>query len=273
LLADLAGALATIHGAGLVHGDVAPANVLLVDDDSRAILVDLGMASASASGGRGTPQYMAPEALAGHVEPRSDIYGLGAVAVRLVTGKPPFDAPTLGELAQRIVSASAPPALPNVPRPLADLIGRMLARDVEARPASALAVLDELDQIAPVIAPGLARRARPKVGAPPAPASWPGAASVTDAFARVLAGRPVIHVVAGVEETGGRQIVDGSLRKLALGEVAQGRHAPRVLAGTLDDIATRLGISPIATRSRARSGAAMRSSCSSSAMIRGHCSS
>ncbi|HSD86666.1 MAG TPA: serine/threonine-protein kinase, partial [Kofleriaceae bacterium] len=122
LLADIAGALAIIHGAGLVHGDVAPANILLVDDDARAVLVDLGLAAGE--GARGTPHYMAPEALAGHVEPRSDLYSLGATAVRLVTGKPPFDAPTLGELAQRIVGAAAPPALPTLPRPLADLIGR-----------------------------------------------------------------------------------------------------------------------------------------------------
>ncbi|NVB79882.1 MAG: serine/threonine protein kinase, partial [Kofleriaceae bacterium] len=195
LMADIAGALAVIHAAGLVHGDVAPPNILLVDEGAaastsrdggpaRAVLVDLGLASGD--GARGTPQYMAPEALAGHVEPRSDLYGLGATIVRLVTGKPPFDAPTLGELVQRIVGASAPPALPGVPRPLADLVGRLIARDADQRPPSAVAVLDELDQLAPVVAPGIVRRARPKVGAPPAPTAWPGAASVIDALAHGL---------------------------------------------------------------------------------------
>src|SRR4051812_29873112 len=91
LLADIAGALAVIHAAGLVHGDVAPGNILLVDDDARAVLVDLGLSNGD--GARGTPQYMAPEALAGHVEPRSDLYGLGATLVRLVTSRPLFDAP------------------------------------------------------------------------------------------------------------------------------------------------------------------------------------
>src|SRR4051812_48187699 len=69
LLGDVAGALATIHAAGLVHGDVAPQNILLAED-GRAVLVDLGLGSAT--GARGTPAYMAPEALAGDVEPRSD---------------------------------------------------------------------------------------------------------------------------------------------------------------------------------------------------------
>jgi transcriptional regulator with GAF, ATPase, and Fis domain len=243
LLADIAGALAVVHGAGLVHGDVAPANILLVgdSDDARAVLVDLGMATRDDA--RGTPQYMAPEALAGHVEPRSDLYGLAATIVRLVTGRPPFDAPTLGELAQQIVAHASPPALPNVPRPLADLVRRMMARDVDARPASALAVLDELDQLAPVIAPGLARRARPKVSAPPSPTAWPCAAEVVDAIARGLA-VATAHVVVGPAQAGGRALVDGAVRRWQLDEVARGHRAPRVIAGSLEQVAAALGVGP-----------------------------
>jgi len=245
LLADIAGALAVIHAAGLVHGDVAPANILLVDDESRAVLVDLGLAAPSASigaGARGTPQYMAPEAFAGHLEPRSDLYGLGATIVRLVTGRPLFDAPSLGELVQRVVSAASSPPLPMLPRPLADLIGRLVARDVDQRPASALAVLDELDQLAPLIAPGQTRRARPKVGAPPAPAAWPGAAIVIDELARNLAGRAAIHIVAGVEASGARQLADAAVRRWQLDEVTRGRRAGAVLTGSIDVIAAGLGI-------------------------------
>src|SRR5262249_9625404 len=156
-------------------------NVLYADATDRAVLVDLGLATAA--GARGTPAYMAPEALAGQVEPRSDLYGLGATVVRLVTGRPPFEAPTFGELVQRIVGG-AHPHLAMLPRPLGDLIGRLMERDREARPASALAVLDELDQLLPAVAAGSTRRARPKVGAPPAPATWPGATAIIDAIAR-----------------------------------------------------------------------------------------
>jgi len=246
LLADVAGALAVIHAAGLVHGDVSPANILIIDDEHRAVLVDLGLAVGA--GARGTPHFMAPEALAGHVEPRSDVYALGATAVRLVTGRPMIDAPSLGELVHKIVTNTGLPALPNMPGPLADLIGRMVARDVDARPASALALLEELDQLAPLIAPGLVRRARPKIGAPPAAAAWPGAREASDLLARHLAsGRPVVHVVAGIAAAGGRQLVDRAVRAWQLDEVARGRRPTDVITGTFDEIAARLSVEPVVT--------------------------
>jgi transcriptional regulator with GAF, ATPase, and Fis domain/tetratricopeptide (TPR) repeat protein len=241
LLADLAGALATIHAAGLVHADVAPQNVLVTDE--RAVLVDLGLAAALDVGdARGTPAYMAPEALAGHVEPRSDLYGLGAIAVRLVTGRPPFEAASLGELVQRIVAGRANhPGLPGVPRALGDLIGRLMNRDADARPPSALAVLDELDQLASAIAPGSARRARPKVGSPPAPATWPGARAWIDELAAALGGSQPALVVIGVPASGARVLVDAAIRRRQLDEVARGRTSLPMIAGTLDQVADQLG--------------------------------
>ena len=238
LLADVAGALAVIHAAGLVHGDVAPANVLVVDEPAglRAVLVDLGLSTGD--GARGTPPYMAPEAFAGHVEPRSDLYGLGATVVRLITGKPPFEAAGLGELVHQIVTAAAPPVLASIPRSLGDLVRRLMARDVDARPASALAVLDELDQLAPVL--GLARRAHPKVGAPPAAAAWPGAQPVIEALARGLASG--VHVVTGVAASGARQLVDSAVRRFALTEVAERRSAPSLIAGSIDEVAAALAL-------------------------------
>ena len=241
LLADLAGALATIHAGGLVHGDVAPQNVLIAGED-RAVLVDLGLATGT--GARGTPAYMAPEALAGHVEPRSDLYGLGATLIRLVSGRPLFEGATLGELAQRILGGAPPRSLPGVPAPLADLIQRLVARDVDARPASALAVLDELDQLAPAIAPGSARRARPKVGPPPAPGTWAGAAPVIESIGRGLVGDGVsVIAVVGVAAAGGRQLVDAAARRWQLAQVARQRSGG-MLAGTLDELAEALQITP-----------------------------
>jgi transcriptional regulator with GAF, ATPase, and Fis domain len=245
LLADVAGALATIHAAGIVHADVAPQNVLVTRD--RAVLVDLGLAGVAATA-RGTPSYMAPEALAGHLEPRSDLYGLGATVVRLLAGRPPFEGATLGELVQRIVVGRAAPALPGVPRPLVDLIGRLMHRDLEARPASALAVLDELDQLAPAIDVSTKRIARPKVGAPPAPASWPGATTWIAELDQALS-TPQPIIVVGSIASGARQLVDAALRRRQLDDVAQGLSVP-LIAGELDAAASQLGVEPFAIPSR-----------------------
>jgi serine/threonine-protein kinase PknK len=250
LAADLAGALATIHGAGLVHADVAPQNVLLTTE--RAILVDLGLSGAisDAISARGTPAYMAPEALAGHVDPRSDLYGLGATLYRVIAGHPPFEAASLGELVQRILGERAP-RLAGLFGPLADLIARLLARDPDARPASAIAVLDELDQMAPAIVPRPTRRARPAVADAPMPASWPGASAWIDELTDRLERSPVGTIaIVGPPASGARGLVDATLRRLQLEEVAQG-HAPRpILAVTLDELARRLGV-PAATNSTA----------------------
>ncbi|HEU4732847.1 MAG TPA: protein kinase, partial [Kofleriaceae bacterium] len=251
LASDIAGALATIHAAGLVHGDVAPQNILVAED--RGVLVDLGLGSGT--GARGTPAYMAPEALLGDVEPRGDLYGLGATIVRLVTGRPPFEAGGLGELVQRIVAGGPPPELPGLPRPLADLVGRMIARDADARPGSALAVLDELDQLAPAISPGSTRRARPRVGAAPAPVEWPGAAVVIDAIAASLTGRTAVIIVAGSAASGARELAFGAVRRHQLAQVARGARPRQAaggaparaepgarIAGTLDEVGAALAI-------------------------------
>jgi transcriptional regulator with GAF, ATPase, and Fis domain len=236
LLADVAGALAVIHAAGLVHGDVSPGNVVIAGD-GRAMLVDLGLAAEA--GGRGTPGYMAPEAFGGLVEPRSDLYALGALAAHLSLGHAAFSAPTLGELVKQVLSRPAQPAR-WVPAPLADLIRRLTSPDVASRPASALAVLDELDALAPAIAPDLAKRARPSVGAPPAIATWPGA----DAVIRGLAGQlpeGTIQIVVGGAGSGAREIVDAALRAWQLDAVVAGRTVPRVRSGTFDEVATAAG--------------------------------
>ncbi|MGE3763209.1 MAG: sigma 54-interacting transcriptional regulator [Kofleriaceae bacterium] len=249
-LADVAGALATIHAAGLVHADVAPQNLLV--DATRTVLVDLGLASAADPTARGTPAYMAPEAFANRIDPRSDLYSLGASTIRLITNRPPFEAATLGELVQRIVAGAPARALPGIPAPLANLIARLVERDPDARPPSALAVLDELDQLAPAIAPALARRARPKVGAPPAGATWLGARPIVDAIAKQLAGDLVV-AIAGPASAGGRTIADAALQRWQLDRVARTRSPAILLAGSIDEVATALGVAAAPT-DRAPSG-------------------
>ena len=220
LLGEVAAALAALHAAGLVHGDVAPHNVI-IDSAGRAILVDLAPRTVS----RGTAGYAAPEALAGAPEPRSDLYALGATAVRLVTGRALDDA---GEL---------PAALAALPDGLVRLICRLVARCPDARPASAVAVLDELGLPAGEVAGG---RRRTRCGAALGPTAWPGAAEAIDGLARSLAARAPLIAVIGVAASGARALVDAALRRQRLAVSSGWRAAP--LAGTFDELAAALGV-------------------------------
>ena len=99
---EIGAALEAVHAAGVVHGDVKPANVVR-GDDGRFVLADFGLGSASGDGRllAGTPMYMAPERLAGApASERADLYSLGMVVVFALTGRHPFPVESLGELVE-----------------------------------------------------------------------------------------------------------------------------------------------------------------------------
>lgn len=151
LLRQLCGALAEAHTAGMVHRDLKPGNILVATLGGQrdvAKLLDFGLVqdhSATASDDRitragtvlGTPSYMCPEQAAGEsVDPRSDIYSLGAVAFFMLAGRPPFEGSTVGKLLAAHLTQPAPAIdsiRSDIPSDLAAVVAKCLAKDPKDR--------------------------------------------------------------------------------------------------------------------------------------------
>jgi serine/threonine-protein kinase len=162
VLHDVLDALAHAHRRGIVHRDIKPANILT--QGTNALVADFGVAKAlsAALPGQsttragiaiGTPEYMAPEQLAGDpsVDARADLYAVGLLGYQMLTGEMPFGGRSPRELMAAQLSTDPRPineVNATVPPVLSALVMRLLAKDPENRPASADAVLDELEELA-----------------------------------------------------------------------------------------------------------------------------
>ncbi len=146
ILTELADALAYAHTQGGVHRDIKPDNVLLDQASGRAMLTDFGIAKAPAAGATltqlgtvvGTPEYMSPEQASGdrHIDGRSDIYALGIVGYRMLTGRLPFEGDSVQQVIAQHISKEAVPLRrmnPEVSEELEKAIGRCLAKAREDR--------------------------------------------------------------------------------------------------------------------------------------------
>jgi serine/threonine-protein kinase len=154
-------ALAAAHDVGVVHRDVTPGNILLLDrvpvrHGRYAVkVVDFGIAFVKTEyrlthPGQviGTPYYLAPEILLGNeVSPATDIYSLGAVLYEAIAGSPPFVGPGLGDIVRMHVEDPPPPiagAHPDLPEGLAELVMKCLEKDPARRPRDMRWIVDRI---------------------------------------------------------------------------------------------------------------------------------
>jgi serine/threonine protein kinase len=151
-------ALQELHTAGLVHRDVRPSNILL-PDSGWPKLADAGVARFETSRltltsirqAFGAPLYMSPEQAVGErVDARSDLFALGAVAYRLLTGRDAFEAEEPQKILARVVHDSpAPPSalVPGLPIGVDEVLAKALAKSRKNRYADANGMCDDVDDL------------------------------------------------------------------------------------------------------------------------------
>lgn len=140
LAGDLADALCSIHGAGVVHRDLKPGNVLI--QDGLAVVIDFGIAQIADDTRLtmpgtvyGTPGYVAPELLnGGDVTPAADIHAWAATVTYAATGRPPFGQGPLEAVAYRVLQDE--PDLTGCPDWLVPVLRRCFAKDPATRPSA-----------------------------------------------------------------------------------------------------------------------------------------
>ncbi len=144
---EIAAGLSAVHERDIIHRDLKLANVIITHEKV-AKIIDFGLASALAHETAltktgcivGTPMYMAPEQIMGECTKSSDVYSLGVILYRLLSGKIPHDGPSVDILLTQRLELSAEPISEvsslSLPGELCKLIERMLSADPSLRPTA-----------------------------------------------------------------------------------------------------------------------------------------
>ena len=142
LLRQLLEALAYAHDSGVVHRDLNPANIFILQD-GRVKVTDFGITKIEATDltmfgdALGTPYYMSPEIITGHaVDCRTDLFSAGAIFYQLLTGELPFPGRTVHSVMHHILKSEPPPVSAlnrQVPAALERVVSKALAKMVQQR--------------------------------------------------------------------------------------------------------------------------------------------
>jgi serine/threonine-protein kinase len=162
LMARVADAVHYAHKRGLIHRDIKPSNIFLLRDGKPKVL-DFGVALPMLSDADtahkrqliGTPNYMSPEqALGRKLDPRSDIFSLGAILYELIGGRRAFDGKDIEETLAQVIADTPRPLRelrPDVPQALVTIIEKALAKDVEQRYQTAGELRNALNALSGVL--------------------------------------------------------------------------------------------------------------------------
>lgn len=152
ILEPVLAALGAAHRAGFVHRDMKPENVL-IGDDGRVKVADFGLVRAvgtvtnTTGSVLGTVSYLAPEQIEdGTADTRTDVYACGVVLYEMLTGSKPHGGETPAQVLYQHLNEPVPApsaAVPGLPAGLDDLVASATARNPEARPFDAVALLAE----------------------------------------------------------------------------------------------------------------------------------
>ncbi len=226
---DTASGLAAAHARGLIHRDIKPANIWLETDGpagpfKRARILDFGLArrpheetSLTSTGFiLGTPNYMSPEQAEGNeVDHRADLFALGCVVYTTLTGALPFQGNSALAVMMALANKTPEPVTaknPTVPRPVADLVNRLLEKKADDRVQTAVEVVRELDGAIAALTGGSPAPPTP-VPAPPVnpvsletvvpskSATWPGAPVAAEPRAERVRRRRAVLVGSGLALT------------------------------------------------------------------------
>ncbi len=238
LLRRIASALGVAHRRGIVHRDVKPSNVFLVDGRTdRPKILDFGIAKmrgddelrTTTGAVLGTPGYMSPEQARGEREvgPTSDVFSLGVLLYRCLSGKLPFAGRDPLAFLMRVILEEPTPLRelrPEVPRALEEIVARMLSKSPERRPADGGAVADALAALGEITLDL------------PASELHTGVASITTGEKRVLC---MVLMRLAPAHAPAVEPIDGTVRTISLRPSERNatlRKAAEVFAGKVESL-------------------------------------